>query len=107
VHIRLKSKQLRKKRRSLKVYSNKQPHTWIVTKMRFRLEFKKPSPLWWRNVLYNSSATTTHYYYAGILMVMIFSSLYFSTISHAFAQHMMMPPAANTGDRKSNIKLSN
>jgi hypothetical protein len=67
--------------------------------MRFRLEFKKSSPLWWRNVLYNSSATTT-YYYAGILMVMIFSSLYFSTISHSFAQHMMMPPAANIGDRK-------
>jgi hypothetical protein len=68
-------------------------------KRRFRLAFKKSSPLWWRNVLYNSSATTA-YYYAGILMAMIFSSLYFSTIPHASAQHILMPPAANIGNRK-------
>jgi len=52
-----------------------------------------------RNVLHNSSGSTT-YYYAGILIVMIVSSSYFSIMPHAFAQHMMMPPAANIGDRK-------
>jgi hypothetical protein len=62
--------------------------------MRFRLA------LWLRNVLHNSSGSTTCYYYAGILIVMIVSSSYFSIIPHTFAQNMMMPPAANIGDRK-------
>lgn len=61
-------------------------------KMRFRLA------LWLRNLLRKSRDSTTCYY-GGILIVMIVSS-YFSIIPHAFAQHMMMPPAANIGDRK-------
>jgi hypothetical protein len=62
-------------------------------KMRFRLA------LWLRNLLHKSSGSTTCYY-GGILIVIIVSSSYFSIIPHAFAQHMMMPPAANIGDRK-------
>jgi hypothetical protein len=62
-------------------------------KMRFRLA------LWLRNLLHKSSSSTTCYY-GGILIVIIVSSSYFSIIPHAFAQHMMMPPAANIADRK-------
>jgi hypothetical protein len=62
-------------------------------KMRFRLA------LWLRNLLHKSSGSTTCYY-GGILIVIIVSSSYFSIVPHALAQHMMMPPAANIGDRK-------